>query len=202
MTATATEAKSRWSPSEVKPGHPEQEKSQEKDQEKDQPEKPSGKAGEEGQGPTPRAGEPVVSRTTNYSVAPGFAWFEATNPAQISLAVGRVTTLVELPERGGGEYMTSLFREPSGKGQPIGLLILNPTTTFEGGGLENSGMSLDGFPGIPKSLPATTALPVNVGIHSVTINVPNRQASVFFEVRTAATIAAGKRWIFFTMTGV
>jgi hypothetical protein len=65
-------------------------------------------------------------------------------------------------------------------------------------------MSPEGFPGEPKSIPSTTALPVNVGVHNVEIDPafdPPR-ARIYFEVRTAATIPAGKRWLFMTMTGV
>jgi|SRR5215469_11325608 len=162
------------------------------------------------QGITPLAGEALIpSKLTNYSVAPGFAWFELTNHSNISLAVGRQSVLGEMPARGGGEYLTAMYRPPaaplpSGQvGQPVGLLVLNPTV-LEGGGLEETGMSIEGFPGFPRSLPTTTALPLNVGFHSATID-PNStppRVTVYFEVRTAATITAGKRWIFYTMTGV
>lgn len=159
-------------------------------------------------GITPLAGENLVFRgITNYSIAPGFAWFELTNHAAISLAVGRQTVTAELPPRGGGEYMTAMFRtpQPPGRvvGQPVALLVLNPTV-LEPADPNKTGMSVEGFPGEPKSLPVKTGLPVNVGVHEVEIdpNFDPPRARIYFEVRTAATIAAGKRWLFMTMTGV
>lgn len=195
MTASATEAKARWNPSDVGKQKPEHEKSLEKDDEKDQPEKPSGKQGEEGQGPAPRAAQTQTLILSNFSVAPGPLWLEFTNHTAFALTVGTNQMTANLPITGSGW----LFGEgpPNEFDKPIlaGVFPAQPVDEKE-----------EGLP-VPQSnkkLTNTTAMPANSGIRNVTINRGTTPKTLTINVvtQTAGTVPINSRWIVMMMQGV
>lgn len=244
-------------------------------------------------GITPFAGTDVVYVTSNYSVAPGPAWIELTNPVAYS-PTGVVT--IALPVRGAGEYMSHLSL-------PIGCVIVGPGAlaamaqlqqplaakpgsdpkqaeqqkqqeqkeleqkveaaqkeqeqhkkkqqeeqkqdaekqkkdyeaelaaksmlvaplsanqqqadlarlwlpNYEVTGRANqvgpaeSGMSAQGFPGIPQPLGILSVLPPTLGVNGATINTFVSPPELNITFVGSGAVPAGSRWLVFTITGV
>jgi hypothetical protein len=147
--------------------------------------------------------EPLAAGTgqfyaNNFSFAPGYAWCEATGPA-LALTVGANTMTAALPTQGGGEYMKWLS-------QPLGCVIVAPTTPTLPAGMTQAatGMSPQGFPGIPTPISNANLLGTTAGVGSVTVNAAATPPTVTVNVSagSALTIPANSRWLIFSLTGV
>jgi hypothetical protein len=104
-----------------------------------------------GDGPAPRLPFPPIPAgnigplSTNYSVAPGYAWVELTNPAAITVA-SNGTVSGNLPIWGAGDLLAKLSL-------PIGVVVVAPTTIP---GTFNRNRVNQTLPPIPATPPITT----------------------------------------------
>jgi hypothetical protein len=162
----------------------------------EQPTETEGGGNGNGQGIVPLAVGPVLTRTTNYSFAPGYAWCEMTNPAAIVVAAGTQSIFGDVNRRGSGQLLQVLK-------VPAAAIVIAPTTYPMPPDPNETGMSVNGFPGPPKSLPVETSLPTGVGIHTVELDQSVDPAHVVIHFRgTGGTIPAGQRWLIFTLVGI
>lgn len=68
--------------------------------------------------------------------------------------------------------------------------------------LQSTGMSAQGFPGFPRSLPVTSALPATAGIRSAMVDDTADPPELTVTMVGSGNIPAGSRWLFMTLTGV
>lgn len=134
---------------------------------------------------------------SNFSFAPGYAWCEASGPA-LALTVGANTMTANLPTQGGGQFMQYLT-------QPLGCVIVAPTVPTLPAGMTQAqtGMSPQGFPGLPKPISNANLLGTTAGVGSVTVAAgPPATITVNISAGSALTIPANSRWLIFSLTGV
>ena len=134
----------------------------------------------------------------NFSFAPGYAWCECTGPA-LALTVGANTMTANLPTQGGGEYMKWLT-------QPLGCVVVAPTTPTLPAGMTQAqtGMSPQGFPGLPHAISNVNLLGTSAGVGSVTVNAAATPPTITINISagSALTIPANSRYLIFSLTGV
>lgn len=134
----------------------------------------------------------------NFSFCPGYAWCECTGPA-LALTVGANTMTCNLPTQGGGEYLKWLT-------QPLGCVIVAPTVPTLPAGMTQAqtGMSSQGFPGLPKAISNVNLLGTTAGVGSVIVNTAATPPNIVINISAGAalTIPAGSRWLVFSLTGV
>ncbi|PWT73642.1 MAG: hypothetical protein C5B60_07925 [Chloroflexi bacterium] len=150
------------------------------------------------EGIQPLAAGTAAFYASNFSIAPGLAWCEITGPA-LTLTVGANTMTANLPLSGSGYYIQYLT-------QPLGCIIVAPTVPTLPAGMTQAqtGMSAQGFPGLPTPISNVSLLPATAGVGSVTIQPTATPPTLTVNVAASAgfTIPAGSRWLIFSLTGV
>ena len=146
-------------------------------------------AGEGEQTPSPFAavtGSPILS---NFSIAPSTYWVEFTNTAAFALTVGANTITANLPISGAGWLLQFVDK--------LLLAAVVPATPF----VPEEGLPV---PQSAKKLTNDTALPAAAGIRNVSLNTTVTPPTVTIHVfaQTAGTVAAGSRWMIFSVQGV
>lgn len=146
---------------------------------------------EQGQRPAPRAVATAGLMLTNSSLAPGPVWFELTNTAAFALTVG-VNTLTATVPLGGAPWLSGFTDLPM-------MCVVFPAPTF---------VADPGLP-VPQSAnkltgSAGTAMVATGGVRTVltTGTAPNFTITITAYVQTAASVAAGSRWLVMSVTGV
>ena len=136
---------------------------------------------------------PLINFTTHNSFTPGYAWIEFTNPAAITAGA---SIYGNLPAQGAAEYLTHLT-------QPLAAVVI-PQTVPSLGSLTQAqtGMSPQGFPGLPTPIPNTSVLPATAGIGAVALNTSATPPQVTISVVGTGSIPANSRWLIFSLTGV
>lgn len=150
-----------------------------------------GEEEQSGQGPAPRAVATAGLMLTNSSLAPGPVWFELTNTAAFALTVG-VNTLTASVPLGGAPWLSGFTDLPM-------MCVVFPAATFvpdPGLPVPQSAVKLTGSAG--------TGMVATGGVRLVTTTgtPPNFTITITAYVQTAASVAAGSRWLCMSVTGV